>query len=393
MMKGSTNLSITTITLFLFGSTRAGSVRRRLSEDNNNNNNIRRSLWIENDEVSLYQSRFNNREPLFKEIDFSSYKNEISFDGRIYSLNSLEELSLFSKNFTIFRDGKEVNYIESPVEGKLYFGKDGDSEIFVSDDEERRINVIEIFDGENITTLVSNLTLDFNSTEAPPYKDIDDEDDEDQETMSTNVFFKNMPSFCSSYRTIEVAIAFDTSYCYWVGGYNQAVSRVHQTVALADKKYRQAGLCLALKLTHIDGHCDYNTDPYKSMRYWLSGCGGTQGYLNDFQNYWKVYMNHIHRDSAHLFTANNLDGPIGCSGIGCLCKIAYGVEEMSYFKYDINLEGNLFAHELAHNCGANHVGGHGYVMNPNINYGQYGFSSQSVWQMISYLNSVSCLSY
>ena len=58
-------------------------------------------------------------------------------------------------------------------------------------------------------------------------------------------------------------------------------------------------------------------------------------------------MKYIPKDAAHLFTAQTMDGPLGCSGLASLCRNAYGVNQMS-FTNDLTLQTSLFTHELAH---------------------------------------------
>merc|ERR1719232_2022137 len=79
-------------------------------------------------------------------------------------------------------------------------------------------------------------------------------------------------STCSDYRQIDVAIAFDSSFCSWMGGYEASSSRVQSIVALAATKFQQTGLCVTLRLSAIDGFCDYGSDEYKNMPYYNSGC-------------------------------------------------------------------------------------------------------------------------
>jgi len=372
--------------------------------------NNKRKLTIVEDEESIFKTKYSYKETSLQNVEFSSSANTMTLDGKSYSFDNLEELEIFSPEFKIYEDGAELDSYDNH-KGFLFNGKDGDNEIFVSHDYSRRINMIEIYDGQNTTTLLSDTSMDennpsdendssddsiamdqhlFSDGEKVPY---DYSDENGLETASSKTIF-TMQSSCGYYRVIDVAIAFDTSFCKYAGGFNSAINMAKSIVAIASKKYKQAGLCMKVRISAADGRCNKKNDPYKKMRYWYSGCAGRDGYLDDFGAYWGTYMKYIPRDTAHLFTAERMDGPVGCSGIGVLCKSkSYGVNQISHF-YDMNLQGNLFAHELGHNCGAIHLNGNGYIMNPNVNHAQYGFSVQSIYQMNNYLKYAgTCLHY
>lgn len=382
----------------------AQNVRIRKLEVNESQKTNKRKLKIAEDEETIFKRKYNNKDITLQNVEFSSVKNTITLDGVEYSFDNLEELEMFSPEFKLFENGVEVgNYDDH--KGIVFNGKDGENEIFVSHDYSRRINMIEIYDGENTTTLLSDLTMgEHNSSDvsdSPMHQHLysdgekvsyDYLDDHELETGSSKSIFTMQGKGCSYYRVIDVAIAFDTSFCKYSGGFKKAVNKVQSIVAIASKKYKQPGLCIKIRISAADGRCNKNDDPYNKMRYWISGCTGRDGLIDDFSSYWGTYMKYIPRDSAHLFTANKMDGPVGCSGIGVLCKRAYGVNQISYF-YDMNLQAHLFAHELGHNCGAVHIGGNGYMMNPNVNHAQYGFSMQSIYQMNAYLKTATCLHY
>ena len=152
------------------------------------------------------------------------------------------------------------------------------------------------------------------------------------------------------------------------------MSRVQSIVGLASSKYQP--FCINLKVSTVEGHCDYYQDPYKNMRITISGCMGGQGLLNDLRSYWGSTNRHLPGVSVHLFTGTAFhDGPIGCSGIGSLCRgVAYGVNSMIYHS-DPNYQAVLYAHELGHNLGATHTNADNYVMSARVGRADYGWDS------------------
>jgi len=347
------------------------------------------------DEVILFESSFSNRrETEITPVSFVVATNTIVISGKNYSLEGLEEFSVLSPDVVVMVDDPDL--VESNVyPGTLWFGKDGETEIFVSKDENNRISLIDIFDGENSTSLVANYTtgeFDEVSEEdvgnnATIDEDVENPNDDDIPPFDQESLFMTQAN-CGKLRTIDVAIAVDSSFCQWVGGIKAAISRSKTIVAHASNKYRQQGVCLQLRLSAMDVRCQSNNDPYKNMMTWHSGCIGSSstGFIRDFSHFWDSNMKKVPRDTAHLLTATKMDGPLGCSNIGTLCRDgAYGVDYMTEYS-SINMQGVLLAHEIGHNAGATHVGGTGYIMNSNLSDGRYGFSPESIWQILQYIN-------
>jgi len=158
---------------------------------------------------------------------------------------------------------------------------------------------------------------------------------------------------------------------------------------MASGKYQQS-LCISLKISALEGHCNYNQDPYRKMRHQYSGCSYQKGLLQDFTKHWRYNKKNIKRDAAHLFVGQKfIDGTIGCAGIGTLCTHAYGVEAIPWSS-DSSLQSNLFAHELAHNCGATHINSPSNVMNAYITHSYNGFSQISKSNIKKYLKKQNC---
>merc|ERR1712232_559281 len=121
---------------------------------------------------------------------------------------------------------------------------------------------------------------------------------------------------CNNYRVLKVAIVYDYSFCFWSGGPTQAWNKISKIVSMASGKYQQS-LCISLKISALEGHCNYNQDPYRKMRHQYSGCSYQKGLLQDFTKHWRYNKKNIKRDAAHLFVGQKfIDGTIGCAGIG-----------------------------------------------------------------------------
>lgn len=96
-----------------------------------------------------------------------------------------------------------------------------------------------------------------------------------------------------------------------------------------------------------------------------------------------------------MFTGNQLDGGsvIGCAWIGqCRSTInGYGVNHIT-FTNDLAVQTTLFAHELGHNLGSNHLASRGgdYIMEPYINDGSEEFYGDSANAIDRHVNSRVC---
>lgn len=175
--------------------------------------------------------------------------------------------------------------------------------------------------------------------------------------------FFNSDNVCFSYKEIEIAVAFDTSFCVEHGGSQRATNEIQRILSGISIRYQQNGLCAYIKATHIEGYCTIASDPYKSMiASNLSGCGSIglldkfqvcrfcdgcchaklfsflllicisyvtclyiYSYVNILQDYWNMFRRTIRRDTAHMFSGTGLecDGDgcvIGCANVRCLCS-------------------------------------------------------------------------
>lgn len=191
---------------------------------------------------------------------------------------------------------------------------------------------------------------------------------------------------CISHKTIEVAIAYDSSMCDDFSGDKIRVdAHIQAIVGLASLYYEPS--CIKLSLVHIDGTCDKLFDPYAKI-------ANSKSILEEFTSEWIRKKQHINRDVAHLFSGISFQsGVLGWAWKGSICnkQSGYGASWMKYTD-NIALRASLFAHELGHNAGANHFGEtcSNWLMAP-CGPGLAGFSEESQQAIIDFLNNQRCL--
>jgi len=211
---------------------------------------------------------------------------------------------------------------------------------------------------------------------------------------------RHLQSGCSMLRVIEVAIAYDSSFCSKMNGASNANAAAQQIVARASTLY-QNNFCGKIQITYLEGFCDPSTDPYAAgVRLNQSVCGNS-GLLQFFSSFWGTNRGSVRRDTAHLFSGtalecNNAGCVIGCASVQSLCSTSssYGVNHIT-FSTDGQIQSNLFAHELGHNSGSSHdnqTDGVEWIMEPFISSGANGFSTQSRSAIGNYLAGSSCIS-
>ena len=202
---------------------------------------------------------------------------------------------------------------------------------------------------------------------------------------------------CDSYKELEVAVVYESSFCSEQGSSSNADDKVTSLIAGVSMKFQQDGICVKVVISHLEGNCDIINDPYREyMSLNLSGCDNT-GVLQRVQGYWMNYRTDIPRDTVLFLSGTALECTdagcvVGCAFQGSLCTQTYGyaVHHITYID-DFNLQATLIAHELGHNCGADHEGESGFIMNAGINAASNGFSSDSIQSMADTFASTQCL--
>ena len=190
---------------------------------------------------------------------------------------------------------------------------------------------------------------------------------------------------CNTYDVLELAVAYESSFCARVEGQTEeaSVNEVISIVSAVNQKYEQPGLCVKVVLSHLEGFCDPQIDPYKQyVELNLSGCGCEAGLLDGFEQFWESKRASVKRDVAHLFSGTSLECndacKVGCSWTGGLCSFStgYGVNN-ALLSDNANLRAVLIAHELGHNVGASHSQ-EGYIMAPAIHNAPNGFAPEII---------------
>jgi hypothetical protein len=321
-------------------------------------------------------------------------------DGRVFGLSNLKAVDVYSSDAQYILDGEPIA-LPSVGESRTLIGKsvEGDT-IMITKGMSDDIRTLDIFglDGSDeymatiqpgMLAIIKPDDLDFESLKKftmgdMAFLDADEEDDAEpynralarlsmpegrylratrrqQEVVSpgggdpvSSVGARSLQSTgCSSLFVIEVAIAFDSTFCAKQGGEEAARQELERIVARASMMYQQQGVCTKLVISHIEGFCSSSEDPYRAgVDLNDIGCN-SNGLLPAFEQYWQANRGSVRRDAAHLFYARDLAGAaVGCASLGTLCSTSngFGVNEME-FSTDEQRRAIVFAHELGHNIG------------------------------------------
>ena len=95
---------------------------------------------------------------------------------------------------------------------------------------------------------------------------------------------------CSSFRVVEVALAFDSTFCAKQGGEQATRQEIERIVARASLMYQTQGVCTKLVISHLEGFCSSSQDPYRTgVNTNDIGCSGNGfGLLPAFKQYWQA---------------------------------------------------------------------------------------------------------
>ena len=198
---------------------------------------------------------------------------------------------------------------------------------------------------------------------------------------------------CTEYRVIDMAIAYDSTYCNALNGKENAEAEIQSIISRVSNIY-QRDVCLKVKISYLEGFCDVSSDPYDEIL--KKNEDDIDGVLHDFKDYWNENKTDIDRTVAHLFTDVRMQsGTLGSAFLGTACRKrwGYGVEEVPWSKEKAKRAG-VVAHELGHNMGADHVEDPGcakFVMNSGVSDGSDGFHSASETSIGKYIGTTSCM--
>ena len=218
------------------------------------------------------------------------------------SLDNLTPYSTDSEDMTTVIDGQELptetnlKMFLGDCYGRSFLAVMDDAgyvlDIEISDFDESVIFITEVFD----TGVYAIITDDAyeprpramrflvgnkeNDTNSPGERDVNAPSHHMLKGHETNLRGLQTTS-CSSYRQVELAIAFDSSFCNHFGGSRSALDEVRRIVAFASTSwYRKGGLCLDLLIRRIEGECDASTGIYNRSPI-ESGC--VSGFLIFYQ--------------------------------------------------------------------------------------------------------------
>ncbi|CAJ1956325.1 unnamed protein product [Cylindrotheca closterium] len=350
-----------------------------------------------------------------------SASGTVSANGKTYSVvDDLQEFKIYTDDASISVNGEPRPLEDSNTSRtRVFKGKGPVGETVLVAKKEGEVQSVNIFvDGSEFAsmeavgdgTLASIRPEDFDMERLKqfPLGDIETEFIEDEEMYREELSQNNggrslqVKGSCKTYKEVEVAIAYDSTFCAQVAGNDENMARsvVEQAVARASVLYEP--MCVLLRVTHLEGFCDPWKDPYVQavQNAYHIGCSGGKGTLQNFQNIWETSRADVHRDTAHFFIGKAYPGSvIGCAYIQStpsLCgSYSYGVNQLSFTK-NRQLQGNLFAHELGHNMGAGHFFDNNrigeFLMEPYINSARNGLNPVSQNSIQNYLNRKSCVS-
>jgi len=399
----------------------------------------RNDVTITQDDIDELKNSYGLKKDSILRIQEIYPSNMFMVNGRKYMLDKLERVEIFSKNGIYMLDGKEQVIPEAKVFSKV----EDDKQILVLFDWENRLKSILIFDkatGTTVAELVATsekylVTLtndDFDYGELNDKYKFPKDDDElstnhsiledvktnhqqiptnnsflelmatNQEVNKTN-FSKRLSIFrkCEEYQIIEIAVDYESSFCSHHGGADESFEAFVAVIAATSVKYQQQGLCRKIFVSHLNAHCNTETDPYLDIvAQNLSGCGG-YGLLTYFGDSLRNNTNITKRDASILFSGTGLECDeqekerciVGCANLSTLCDndVAYGVTYVTFVN-STDFRATLVAHELGHVSGARHMrrGRGRYIMEPSIRPNVKGFGRKSMRQMNCFMKRSNC---
>ena len=162
---------------------------------------------------------------------------------------------------------------------------------------------------------------------------------------------KKQNATCHEFKIIDVAIVFDSSFCsnseshqhpkFIIEGILSETSRVLQ---------HQENLCLKVNISHLEGFCEINSDPFLDIGDVKSS---SHDQLYDFREWFNHNRADVSRSASLLFTGNPIeDKYIGKSFKEQICrpKNAFGIVFFDPL-IDNKVNANFVAHELMHILG------------------------------------------
>lgn len=269
-----------------------------------------------------------------------SASGTVSVDGKAYSVlyDDLEELSpmIYSEDAKIFVDGEPRPLDDwNRTRTRVFKGEGPSGETVLVGKKDGEVQSVNIFmDGSEFAamealadgSLASIRSEDFDmdklreftlgdiETEYIETEFIEGEEQDYHVGLSQNDGGRSLQvaGFCTSYKEVELAIAYDSTFCSAVAGNDENVARsvVEQAVARAWALYEP--ICVRVKVTHLEGFCDPSKDPYVEVvrNAYHIGCSGGGGALQNFQSMWEKSRRDVRRDTAHFFIGKGYPGSV-----------------------------------------------------------------------------------
>lgn len=146
-------------------------------------------------------------------------------------------------------------------------------------------------------------------------------------------------------KLFEIAIAFDSELCARFGGNpNDVIGALYSLITIANEPFRRS-TCLKLVISHIDGYCDSQKDPYIAFKKYQNE--RSSRILFEIEEFWEKNRRHVHRDAMLLMSGYLHAHFWGQAFVGVTCERGgYGWVE--------RLRRASTAHELGHLVGCTH---------------------------------------
>ena len=333
---------------------------------------------------------FNDTDLFLQELTSS---NSLVFNGNDYFLDDvIVPVKIFTEDAIYTFEGEQ-----QPLPSSTVFEKEDEKEIVrVVKSGVQELKTVTIFNKK------SQERVDIKKIENEPIfatiqdKNIDYDDINEKYRYGKNQNFSNqhlrkikenrrskIQSFCTNFRIIRLAIAYDSSFCIAHYGLENSNNKIQEIVTNVSKMYEHPDLCVKVKISYLEANCVPGQDPYKKfVDLKKSGCS-SYGLLHNVRDMWETERTHYSYDAMHLFIGTTLECDEGGCLIGCafnsgVCtQHRYGLEHIT-FTSSSSMQATLVAHEHGHICGAQHESGRNSIMSPIISNGSDLFNANSI---------------
>mmetsp|Transcript_31726 Transcript_31726/g.48645 ORF Transcript_31726/g.48645 Transcript_31726/m.48645 type:complete len:526 (+) Transcript_31726:182-1759(+) len=375
---------------------------------------------------------------------YSPFQFELSEDesfvtdkeGNTFNLNIWRgncEDDLHTVDFTKSDDDKiiYINVASPHGDDTHYQAVEGETDVFYSYKDSMMLD-----EGDSNAQLLD----DIRSTTIPSFLEVDDGDDEDHEKSYSsnknvgNRFLKpkltpsngaslrggnkdrqladtcSKDNFnrCNCFKVITVQILYDAAFCSKYKG--ATISNIQDIVLQASKMYEE-DTCVRINIGSIKnvddddkvcGDWDKNSDGKKDLFSSMprdSLCSNGNNWISAFTEFMRTDGDDLKNESiqagaTHLFSGYPAtSGAVGCAWIGGVCSgtYSYGIDLMDWTQ-NRRAQAAVFAHELGHNLGCQHVNVPNKVMYYSVGAETSGFSDVCKSDIDDTLSRKTCFS-